>query len=101
MQQVDHGKTSLVILSVDITKWYSWKHTQKVDQLLRQSGAADMAKNERVMDSNDLEKERGITILSKSTSISYKGTRINIVDTPGIVLSLFQCSLYIAISTLP
>lgn len=42
-----------------------------------------MAKNERVMDSNDLEKERGITILSKSTSISYKGTRINIVDTPG------------------
>ena len=50
-----------------------------------------MAKNERVMDSNDLEKERGITILSKSTSISYKGTRINIVDTPGI--ANFLCLL--------
>ena len=50
-----------------------------------------MAKNERVMDSNDLEKERGITILSKSTSISYKGTRINIVDTPGI--TNFLCLL--------
>ena len=55
----------------------------QVDQLLRQSGAAQVAKSERVMDSNDLEKERGITILSKSTSIEYKGYRINIVDTPG------------------
>ncbi|TPX60197.1 hypothetical protein PhCBS80983_g01917 [Powellomyces hirtus] len=62
---VDHGKTTLV------------------DQLLRQSGAAKMESGARVMDSNDLEKERGITILSKSTGISYKGYRINIVDTPG------------------
>ncbi|KAI8823463.1 P-loop containing nucleoside triphosphate hydrolase protein [Fimicolochytrium jonesii] len=62
---VDHGKTTLV------------------DQLLRQSGAAKMESGARVMDSNDLEKERGITILSKSTGITYKGHRINIVDTPG------------------
>ncbi|KAI9105543.1 P-loop containing nucleoside triphosphate hydrolase protein [Phlyctochytrium arcticum] len=62
---VDHGKTTLV------------------DQLLRQSGAAQMESGARVMDSNDLERERGITILSKSTGISYKGYRINIVDTPG------------------
>ncbi|KAH9276361.1 GTP-binding protein TypA/BipA [Batrachochytrium salamandrivorans] len=62
---VDHGKTSLV------------------DQLLRQSGAAEVSDQSRVMDSNDLEKERGITILSKSTAVTYKGHRINIVDTPG------------------
>jgi GTP-binding protein len=60
---VDHGKTSLV------------------DVLLRQSGL--QISDTRVMDSNDLEKERGITILSKSTAIEYKGHRINIVDTPG------------------
>ncbi|KAJ3272639.1 hypothetical protein HDV01_005386 [Terramyces sp. JEL0728] len=62
---VDHGKTSLV------------------DQLLRQSGAAQIQEHSRVMDSNDLEKERGITILSKNTAIEYRGHRINIVDTPG------------------
>jgi GTP-binding protein len=64
---VDHGKTTLV------------------DQLLRQSGtfAAHQQVAERVMDSNDLEKERGITILSKNTSVEYKDTHINIVDTPG------------------
>lgn len=64
---VDHGKTTLV------------------DQLLRQSGVfrANEQVQERVMDSNDLERERGITILSKNTAVSYKGTRINIVDTPG------------------
>ncbi|PKO84025.1 MAG: translational GTPase TypA [Betaproteobacteria bacterium HGW-Betaproteobacteria-11] len=64
---VDHGKTTLV------------------DQLLRQSGtfAAHQALSERVMDSNDLEKERGITILSKNCAIDYEGTHINIVDTPG------------------
>jgi GTP-binding protein len=64
---VDHGKTTLV------------------DQLLRQSGtfAAHQQMTERVMDSNDLEKERGITILSKNTSVEYKDTHINIVDTPG------------------
>lgn len=64
---VDHGKTTLV------------------DGLLRQSGTfrANEQVAERVMDSNDLERERGITILSKNTGITYKGTRINIVDTPG------------------
>ncbi|MBI5921810.1 MAG: translational GTPase TypA [Betaproteobacteria bacterium] len=64
---VDHGKTTLV------------------DQLLRQSGtfAAHQQMTERVMDSNDLERERGITILAKNCAISYEGTHINIVDTPG------------------
>ncbi|MFZ5813905.1 MAG: translational GTPase TypA [Bacillota bacterium] len=64
---VDHGKTTLV------------------DGLLRQSGTfrANEQVAERVMDSNDLERERGITILSKNTGIIYKGTKINIVDTPG------------------
>ncbi|MDR3353155.1 MAG: translational GTPase TypA [Zoogloeaceae bacterium] len=64
---VDHGKTTLV------------------DQLLRQSGtfAAHQQVVERVMDSNDLEKERGITILAKNTSVEYEGIHINIVDTPG------------------
>ena len=64
---VDHGKTTLV------------------DQLLKQSGTfrANESVNERVMDSNDLERERGITILSKNTSVMYNGVRINIVDTPG------------------
>ncbi|MCQ3924970.1 MAG: translational GTPase TypA [Rhodocyclaceae bacterium] len=64
---VDHGKTTLV------------------DQLLRQSGtfAAHQQVEERVMDSNDIEKERGITILAKNCAIDYEGTHINIVDTPG------------------
>ena len=64
---VDHGKTTLV------------------DCLLRQSGVfrANEQVQERVMDSGDLERERGITILSKNTAVNYKGCRINIVDTPG------------------
>jgi GTP-binding protein len=64
---VDHGKTTLV------------------DALLRQSGIfrANEAVTERVMDSNDLERERGITILAKTTGVRYHGTKINIVDTPG------------------
>src|SRR5579884_1241408 len=64
---VDHGKTTLV------------------DAMLRQSGTfrANEAVAERVMDSNDLERERGITILAKNTAIYYKDTKINIVDTPG------------------
>ena len=64
---VDHGKTTLV------------------DQLLHQSGIfrSNEQVDERVMDSNDLEKERGITILSKNTGVHYNGVKINIVDTPG------------------
>ena len=64
---VDHGKTTLV------------------DELLKQSGAFRENQNitERALDSNDLERERGITILAKATSVEWKSTRINIVDTPG------------------
>lgn len=64
---VDHGKTTLV------------------DELLKQSGVfrENQEVAERVMDSNDIERERGITILSKNTAVFYKGTKINIVDTPG------------------
>jgi GTP-binding protein len=64
---VDHGKTTLV------------------DELLKQSGAFrdNQTVSERAMDSNDIERERGITILAKCTSLEWKGTRINIVDTPG------------------
>lgn len=64
---VDHGKTTLV------------------DELLKQSGVfrENQEVAERVMDSNDLERERGITILSKNTAVSYKDTKINIIDTPG------------------
>lgn len=64
---VDHGKTTLV------------------DELLKQSGVfrANQEVAERVMDSNDIERERGITILSKNTAVIYKNTKINIIDTPG------------------
>ena len=64
---VDHGKTTLV------------------DELLKQSGAFREGQmvSERAMDSNDIERERGITILAKATSVEWKGTRVNIVDTPG------------------
>ncbi len=64
---VDHGKTTLV------------------DELLKQSGVfrENQEIAERVMDSNDIERERGITILSKNTAVHYKGTKINIIDTPG------------------
>src|ERR671911_1209909 len=64
---VDHGKTTLV------------------DKLLQQSGSfrENQRVEERAMDSNDLEKERGITILAKCTSVDWQGNRINIVDTPG------------------
>ena len=65
---VDHGKTTLV------------------DKLLQQSGTFESTRgdvDERVMDSNDLEKERGITILAKNTAINWNDYRINIVDTPG------------------
>ena len=64
---VDHGKTTLV------------------DEMLKQSGIfrANEQVQERVMDSNDIERERGITILSKNTAVHYNGVKINIVDTPG------------------
>lgn len=64
---VDHGKTTLV------------------DELLKQSGVfrENQEVAERIMDSNDIERERGITILSKNTAVMYKGTKINIIDTPG------------------
>ena len=64
---VDHGKTTLV------------------DQLLRQSGIfrSNQEIQERVMDSGDIERERGITILSKNTAVNYGDTKINIIDTPG------------------
>ena len=64
---VDHGKTTLV------------------DELLKQSGVfrENQEVQERVMDSNDIERERGITILSKNTAVTYKNTKINIIDTPG------------------
>lgn len=64
---VDHGKTTLV------------------DELLKQSGVfrENQEIQERVMDSNDIERERGITILSKNTAVFYKNTKINIIDTPG------------------
>ena len=64
---VDHGKTTLV------------------DELLKQSGVfrENQAVEERVMDSNDIERERGITILSKNTAVTYNGVKINIIATPG------------------
>ena len=64
---VDHGKTTLV------------------DEMLKQGGVfrENQAVAERVMDSNDLERERGITILAKNTSVRYGDTKINIIDTPG------------------
>ena len=67
LAHVDHGKTTLV------------------DELLKQSGVfrANQEVQERVMDSNDIERERGITILSKNTAVYYKNTKINIIDTPG------------------
>lgn len=62
---VDHGKTTLV------------------DQILKQSGSVTQLSGERVMDHNVLERERGITILAKNTSVIWKGYKLNIVDTPG------------------
>ena len=67
IEHVDHGKTTLI------------------DSIMKQSGMFrdNQSVDERIMDSGDLEKERGITILAKPTSIQWKDTRINIIDTPG------------------
>ncbi len=74
---VDHGKTTLV------------------DELLKQSetleGRTDL--QERAMDTNDIEKERGITILSKNTAVQYRNTRINILDTPGTQTSVVKSNV--------
>jgi GTP-binding protein len=74
---VDHGKTTLV------------------DQLLRQSGTFRENEKvaERVMDSNDIERERGITILAKNCAVTWQGTHINIVDTPGTPTSAARSSV--------
>ena len=76
---VDHGKTTLV------------------DEMLRQGGIyrenQEMA--DRVMDSNDLERERGITILAKNTAIHYKGVKINVIDTPATQISAARSSAYL------
>ncbi|SUB37580.1 GTP-binding protein TypA/BipA [Pasteurella multocida] len=81
--------------------------TTLVDKLLQQSGTLEASRNEsdeRVMDSNDIEKERGITILAKNTAINWNDYRINIVDTPGHadfggeverVMSMVDCVLLI------
>ena len=75
---VDHGKTTLV------------------DEMLKQSGIfrANEQVQDRVMDSNDLERERGITILSKNTAVHYNGVKINIVDTLTSVARWSVCSIW-------
>lgn len=75
---VDHGKTTLV------------------DQLLRQSGVfrSNEAVTERVMDSGDLERERGITILSKNTAVMYNDIKINIVDTRAMPISAVKWNVF-------
>ncbi|SUX01215.1 GTP-binding protein TypA/BipA [Campylobacter hyointestinalis] len=75
---VDHGKTTMV------------------DELLKQSGTftEHQAVGERVMDSNDIERERGITILSKNTAIRYKDHKINIIDTPGTPILVVKLSVF-------
>ena len=75
---VDHGKTTLV------------------DEMLKQSGTfrENQDVEERVMDSGDIERERGITILAKNTSIKYKDVKINIIDTPGHADFGGECETY-------
>lgn len=75
---VDHGKTTLV------------------DEMLKQSGLfrENQQLQERMMDSGDIERERGITILSKNTSIRYKDTKINVVDTPAMPISVVRLNVF-------
>ena len=79
MTEISHIRNIAIVAHVDHGK------TTLVDKMLRQGGAfrQNQAMTERVMDSNDLEKEKGITILAKNTSIHWHDTKINIVDTPG------------------
>ena len=92
---VDHGKTTLVDAMLESAKaikvWYfsrlSARAPPRIDcaplPSLRVQGTTEIGKDERVMDSNDQERERGITILAKNAALTYKDTKINIVDTPG------------------
>ena len=111
---VDHGKTSMVDSMLKQSKVFRSNQVCSVSSacVCVFFGACDacllflftigglQVVEERIMDSNDLEKERGITILSKNTSLNYKGTKINIIDTPGretLVLWLLSASSYIYI----
>jgi len=84
-QNTPKGRTMRAIRNIAIIAHVDHGKTTLVDKLLRQSGtfAAHQHIEERVMDSNDIEKERGITILAKNCAVTYGGTHINIVDTPG------------------
>src|SRR3989449_4593068 len=85
LTQVPSGPSPLQIRNIAIIAHVDHGKTTLVDQMLRQAGVfrANQQVNERVMDSNPLERERGITILSKNTAVRWGDTKINIVDTPG------------------
>ena len=89
-KKIDHIRNIAIIAHVDHGK------TTLVDSMFRQSGVfrSNEQVRERVMDSNDLERERGITILSKNTSVNYKGVKINIVDTPATRISAAKLNAY-------
>src|SRR2546430_9236385 len=85
LTQAPSGPSPLQIRNIAIIAHVDHGKTTLVDQMLRQAGVfrANQQVNERVMDSNPLERERGITILSKNTAVRWGDTKINIVDTPG------------------
>ncbi len=82
---LEYGRDQVEIRNIAIIAHVDHGKTTLVDQMLRQAGAfrAHQQVEERVMDSNPLERERGITILAKNTAVTWKGTKINIIDTPG------------------